>query len=493
MADQALRPATIHGYADRLSVAPGETIEFKVSCDEPGDYRADLVRLIHGDTNPAGPGYKEQEIASAVNGTYPGRHQPIASGSHVIVDDEDGALALSGPFTLHAFVCPTTPGKDGQQILGRRSAESGAGYALTIEDGRLFGRGAMDFKGGLAAFTVAAMRLAREGMPRTRDLILLSEADEEGGAYGTTWLAENHWDKIRASESINEGGWIFAGGRGGARLMGITTIDKNSLSVTFRTRGTSTHSSRPLPDSALRRLVRALNRVEHYDTAPRITPTARTYLRAWARASSGATARRLRAIVRTRRAAERRRLADRLQRGPWGELYDGLVRNIFVPTIVGGGFRANVLPGTAEATVNMRMLPGQKPRPLIAELRRVVDDRRVEIEPIVTGDATVEETLDAFDKRAEQAPTTTDTDLYRTLVREGRRQWPGAEVTPALFEAGTDATPWRSRGIPVYGIYPYPISHGDLKAMHGNDERVPIRGLEQGTDMLTRVLQEAVG
>ena len=78
-------------------------------------------------------------------------------------------------------------------------------------------------------------------------------------------------------------------------------------------------------------------------------------------------------------------------------------------------------------------------------------------------DATVEETLDAFDKRAEQAPTTTDTDLYRTLVREGRRAVAAApRLTPALFEAG-------------------------------NDERVPIRGLEQGTDMLTRVLREAVG
>ena len=61
-------------------------------------------------------------------------------------------------------------------------------------------------------------------------------------------------------------------------------------------------------------------------------------------------------------------------------------------------------------------------------------------------------------------------------------------VTPALFEAGTDATPWRQRGIPVYGVYPYPISHADLLAMHGNDERVSITGLEQGTDMLTRVL-----
>ena len=366
-------------------------------------------------------------------------------------------------------------------------------FAGLIQDGLIYGRGAMDFKGGLAAFTVAAMRIAREPAPRTRDLILLSEADEEGGAYGTTWLAENHWDKIDAGISINEGGWIFQGGTGGAKLMGITTIDKNSLSVTFRTRGTSTHSSRPLRDSALRRLTRALNRVENYDTAPRVTPVARTYLRAWARVSSGRTEQRLRTLLRTRRPAVRRRVADKLRDGRFGELFDGLVRNIFVPTIVGGGFRANVLPGTAEATVNMRMLPGQKPRPLIRELHRAVDDPKVEITPIVTGDATVEETLDAFDKRAVQPPSSIDTELYRSLVREGRRQWPGVEVTPELFEAGTDATPWRTRGIPVYGIYPYPISHADLQAMHGNDERIPIESLEQGTDMVTRVVREAVG
>jgi acetylornithine deacetylase/succinyl-diaminopimelate desuccinylase-like protein len=208
--------------------------------------------------------------------------------------------------------------------------------------------------------------------------------------------------------------------------------------------------------------------------------------------SSGKTARRLRAITTTRRPAVRRRLANRLRDGRFGELFNGLIRNIFVPTIVGSGFRANVLPGTAEATVNMRMLPGQEPRPLIRELKRVVADPKVEITPIVTGDATVEETLDSFDERAAQAPSSTDTDLYRSLVREGWRQWRGVEVTEALFEAGTDATPWRKRGIPVYGVYPYPISHADLMAMHGNDERVPITGLQQGTDMLTRVVQDAV-
>ena len=192
----------------------------------------------------------------------------------------------------------------------------------------------MDFKGGLAAFTVAAMRLAREGGTRTRDLILLSEADEEGGAYGTTWLAENHWDKIDASESLNEGGWIFAGGDGGARLMGITTIDKNSLSVTFRTRGTSTHSSRPLPDSALRRLIaRAQPRRALRHGAAHHPGRAHVPARVGARLERR-TARRLRAITTTRRPAVRRRLANRLRDGRYGELFNGLVRNIFVPTIV---------------------------------------------------------------------------------------------------------------------------------------------------------------
>ncbi len=157
-------------------------------------------------------------------------------------------------------------------------------FGGAISGNYLLGRGALDFKGGLAAFTVAAMRLARSGAPLDRDVILLAEADEEGGSYGTSWLADNHWAKIDAGVSINEGGWIFKNRSGRPRLLGITTIDKNSLSVTLKTRGTSTHSSRPLPDSAIRRLVRALNRIERFDGRPRITATARRYLRAWAKA-----------------------------------------------------------------------------------------------------------------------------------------------------------------------------------------------------------------
>jgi N,N-dimethylformamidase len=131
-----LRKTTIHGYADRLSVAPGETIEFKVSSEEAGTFRADLVRLIHGDTNPAGPGFLEEVVEAGVNGDYPARFQPTDPGSYVRVED-GGRLALQGPFTLHAFVMPTTPAKAGQGILGRYAADTSTGYALVLEEGGL--------------------------------------------------------------------------------------------------------------------------------------------------------------------------------------------------------------------------------------------------------------------------------------------------------------------------------------------------------------------
>jgi acetylornithine deacetylase/succinyl-diaminopimelate desuccinylase-like protein len=90
------------------------------------------------------------------------------------------------------------------------------------------------------------------------------------------------------------------------------------------------------------------------------------------------------------------------------------------------------------------------------------------------------------------APSSENTDLYRALAKSARQQF-SADVTPYLFQAGTDAPTWRSRGIPVYGIYPYPIDAEDLTRMHGNDERVSIEGLQQGTEMIYRALVDVAG
>jgi N,N-dimethylformamidase len=132
-----MREANIHGYCDVPSVAPGERIRFYISCEEDDSYQADIVRLIHGDTNPAGPGFKEEVVETDVNGEYPARFQPTHAGSHVLVEDGD-QLHVTRGLTVHAFIQPTTPEKGPQGVLTRWAADAGAGYALTIDDsGRL--------------------------------------------------------------------------------------------------------------------------------------------------------------------------------------------------------------------------------------------------------------------------------------------------------------------------------------------------------------------
>ena len=366
-------------------------------------------------------------------------------------------------------------------------------FAGAIRGGYLYGRGSFDDKGGIAVFAAAAMRLAQAKVPLKRDVVLVFEADEEGGDYGIEWLADNRWDQLDAAYSLNEGGIMSTDPRGRVRLAAVTVRDKISLSVVLRTRGVSTHSSRPQHPTALDRLARALDRIGRYRSAPRLSPLTRTYFRAVARTTSGAEAADLRALARARGSREIELIGRRVvRRSAYGPLVDALLRTPFTTTIVEGGFRSNVIPGAAEATVNMRLLPGVTGEEAVRELRQVIDDPQVKV--IVATDT--DSAADVFRTVREHqriADSDTDTDLYRALAREIRTTYPGAVVTPALYEAATDAGPWRERNIPVYGIRPYPASASDLERMHGIDERVSIRGLNEGTDMVERILRSVAG
>jgi acetylornithine deacetylase/succinyl-diaminopimelate desuccinylase-like protein len=444
-----------------------------------------LQQLIR--TNTSNPPGNEQQIAELLQA----RLQPLGFETEIVPTPTPGKAHFIARLRAQNPTAKPLLLAGHEDVVGvERELWSVDPFAGLIRGGDIFGRGSMDFKGGLAAFTVAASRIARAKPALKRDIILLAEADEEGGDYGTGWLAKTNFAKIDAGVSLNEGGWVLEDGAGTPRVLQVTTVDKNSLSVTLATRGTSTHSSRPLPDSALARLTRALRRIERYEPAtPKLSTIQRGQLRAWARGFGGRLARDARKLLTARTAKQRRRATRRLARGNYGELFNGLLRTIYVPTIVNGGFRSNVLPGSAEATVNIRLLPGARPRPAIRELKRVIGDKRVVVTPIGTTGETATQTLDRFDERAALPPSSTDSDLYRALALEGKRQWPTARVTPALFEAGTDAVPWREKSIPVYGIYPYPISRAELEDMHGNDEHISLRRLEEGTDMLTRVIR----
>lgn len=125
---------SIHGYSDQISVIAGDRIRFMVSVENASRYRAEIVQLINGDADPAGPGPKEEVIASPANGEYPGRFQPIHAGSHVLVEDSDGLLNVGTAITIHAFIMPTTPAKATQGIVARWDPERRRGWALVIDE-----------------------------------------------------------------------------------------------------------------------------------------------------------------------------------------------------------------------------------------------------------------------------------------------------------------------------------------------------------------------
>jgi N,N-dimethylformamidase len=128
----------IWGYTDRLSVRPGEAIHFMVSAEATERVRAELVRLVHGDANPEGPGFVEQPVASQMEPEWTVRRQYVQSGNFLRVRDPDGALDLRSAFTLHAYIFPTLPTAGRQAILGRWSIDRNTGFLLSINaEGRL--------------------------------------------------------------------------------------------------------------------------------------------------------------------------------------------------------------------------------------------------------------------------------------------------------------------------------------------------------------------
>lgn len=362
-------------------------------------------------------------------------------------------------------------------------------FTATVKDGFIHGRGALDFKGGLAVFTRAVMMLAERRVPLARDVILLAEDDEEEADFDTDWLAEHHWSDIDAEFVINEGGWILRGENGEPRLVDITVADKVSVNFRVTARGTPTHSSRPLPfgASAIGRLVAALARLQTADLEPRLTPHTRTAFLALARVSAPPLSADLQTLVETSSPTARAQAAARVvDRSQYPLLMRALVRDTATVTMLDAGVKRNVIPGLAQANVNVRMLPGTTTDDIIARLRALLNDPSIEV-AIDSGRA---DARAYYLNRTGIAPSSTDTPLFHALQTQAKREWPRAEVVAAQFEAGTDAMPWRTRGIPVYGVYPYPVDNETLLRMHGNDERVGIAELEQGTAWIYRTLRE---
>jgi acetylornithine deacetylase/succinyl-diaminopimelate desuccinylase-like protein len=346
-------------------------------------------------------------------------------------------------------------------------------FAGVVKDGMIHGRGAEDMKTEGILQLLALVRLRREGVPLDRDILFLATADEEADFAGAlrALSAEGWRSRLEKAEFlVTEGGENLLDGAGRPVYFGVETAEKGPFWLTLRTTGTPGHGSRPLADSALNRLVRALERVRLHRTEMKVLPSVEKFFRDQAARVPETRATWYRDI----RAALRDPAAART-------LYDdrdvsALLRNTISITVVKAGYKTNVIPGTAEAELDVRLLPGESPQAFLAELRTVIADPTVEIT--------------APDTFRMPNQSSTDTDLFRVIEQVLARHYPGVPVTTKMLTGATESVLFRPLGVVAYGFTPLLTTSEETATGHGDDERINEATVRRSTGVFYEVVKE---
>ena len=344
-------------------------------------------------------------------------------------------------------------------------------FGAVIKDGYLYGRGAIDDKGMLAANLETMLLLKRHVLDRAgtlaRDVIFLATSDEEaGGKWGVAWLFDHHPDLLRAEFALNEGGRVRVVD-GQPLYVAVQTAEKVTCNITLTACGRAGHASVPLPDNAIFRLSRALARVGAYREPLRLNPTTRAFFRGLAAVWMDRTERRAMVDLTSRDAARVRQGERVLSRVP---VFDSVLRNGISATMVGGGFKTNVIPAEASANLNVRVLPGQSGEGVARRLRRLIDDPGVRVE--VKGGG------------AHPPSSPVRSPMFAAIAASVRELDPRLITVPFMSAGGTESAYLRAHGIQAYGVLPFPLEQADEDRMHGHDERVPLESLHFGTRLI---------
>ncbi|MEJ7809669.1 MAG: M20/M25/M40 family metallo-hydrolase [Gemmatimonadaceae bacterium] len=345
-------------------------------------------------------------------------------------------------------------------------------FAAMIRDGYLYGRGAIDDKGMLAANLETMLLLKRQildkGGSLSRDVIFIANSDEEaGGDWGMGWLIANHPELIRAEFALNEGGRTRVV-RGKPLYVAVQNTEKVSHVVKVVAKGPGGHASVPLADNAVVRLGRALVAIGGHREPLRVNPTTRVFFAELSKVWPDLRERRAMADVASRDSARTERGARVLAAIP---VFDAVLRNGVSPVILAGGIRSNVIPAEVSATLNVRTLPGESLDGVLARLKRAVKDSLVSLEIV--------------DRETVDAPASSFASPMFAAIRDAVAELdPTMVVVPYLSTGATDSARLREWGMQAYGILPFPLAQDDEDRMHGNDERIPLESLHFGTRLI---------
>jgi acetylornithine deacetylase/succinyl-diaminopimelate desuccinylase-like protein len=333
-------------------------------------------------------------------------------------------------------------------------------FAAVLKNGVIWGRGARDDKPHVAAGVMTLLLLKRMNVKLHRDVIFLAEAGEEGtSTFGIDYMIKEHWPEIDCEFALAEGGAIVSEG-GKPRYLLVSNTEKNPQRIRLVAHGTAGHASRPTLDNPVVHLAAAVQKAGTWNTPLRLSETTRAYFSGLAPLVGPDLGARYRALLDSKRAAE----IDRYFREHDTAAYS-MLRTSVVPTMINGGFRANVIPSEAEAMLDVRALPDEDMTKFVAELRRVIDDPAVDVIPPKTS------------SRPFSAPSRLDSEMYRALAEAGRRAF-NVPSLPYMMTGATDMAQLRAKGVQAYGTGPMATAEeGPLGGAHSDDERIPVASL----------------
>lgn len=336
-------------------------------------------------------------------------------------------------------------------------------FSGAVQDGYLWGRGAVDMKDMVAMTIAVARRFRRETVTPPRDLVFAFLADEEaGGQWGSHWLVDHHPELFEGcTEAVGEVGGFSLTVRDDRRLYLVETAEKGIAWMRLRARARAGHGSMVHEDNAVTALCAAVARLGRHRFPLVMTDTVREFLVAVGEETGldfsgddldGTVA----------------------KLGGLARIVGATLRDTANPTMLKAGYKANVIPSTAEAVVDCRVLPGR-----LQAFEREVDE-------LLGPDITREWVMNL-----PAVQTTFDGDLVGAMDAAIQQEDPGARTIPYMLSGGTDAKAFSRLGMRCFGFSPLRLPPDlDFAALfHGVDERVPVDGLTFGTRVLDRFLR----
>jgi acetylornithine deacetylase/succinyl-diaminopimelate desuccinylase-like protein len=341
-----------------------------------------------------------------------------------------------------------------------------------VAGGYVMGRGALDAKSVSVVHLLTLVELARRARPLDRDVIFLATPDEEtGGRLGAGYVVNDRPELLLGAEYLlTEGGGILDARARGPNVWGVTVTEKSPCWMRLVARGEPGHASAAAPDSAVPRLVRALEKLRRMETEIRVVPEVARMFEVRARSAPPEERfflRNLAFALETDPSFRGRFLAVPAQ--------NVLVRDTLAITQLHAGARTNVVPAEASAHVDARLLPGTSCAEFAAELEALIADRAVQLE-IQLSFPTLSSPV--------------DTPLFQAIERTAGEMDPGAVVVPQVISGFTDAHYFREAGVVAYGFAPRWLPPHESTGIHGPNERISVDNLERGVRTLVRILEE---